>query len=61
MRTTYDVLIMGASYGSLLAAKLLLAKPWWKLHVPAPLHGPAPDASVQMLWAFDDDARVTTR
>jgi hypothetical protein len=25
MRTTYDVLIMGASYGSLLAAKLLLA------------------------------------
>jgi malonyl-CoA O-methyltransferase len=33
------------------AAKLLLAKPWWKLHVPAPIYGAAPEAGVQMLWA----------
>jgi hypothetical protein len=31
MRTTYNILILGASYGSLLATKLLLAKRWVKL------------------------------
>jgi malonyl-CoA O-methyltransferase len=33
------------------AAKLLLARPWWKLNAPPVRHGDVPEGGVQMLWA----------